>query len=992
MGLAHDAMWSNYHIMKFSQHLTLSLGAIILISASCREKSTTSTVTPEKTSSNPDVSNTGTPDAQPTDPITRPWAQEKSDIKSDSNVTYGTLPNGMRYILMPNSQPPGRVSMRLHIAAGSLMERDDQRGVAHFLEHMVFNGSKNFPDASKLIPQMQRLGIAFGAHANAYTSFDETVYMLDLPNNEADTLKLGFDVMRDFGDGAFLRDAEIDKERGVILSEKTSRDSVQMRLMEKQFDALLPDALLAKRFPIGTEEIIKSAPRTAFTDFYTQYYAPSRMTFIYVGDFDAKEAEKRITSTFDSMKNPTVLGADPELGSIPSGHGFKTLVMADKEVASTDLTLMALKPFEKKADTKANRGEKLPLGLASAILSRRFAILSKKENSPISSGDAFAQNLFKFVRLGGVSVNAKDHNWKDALPILEQELRRAIQYGFTPSELEEVKANLINGYEQAVKTAPSRKTNNLASSLAKHIHSEAVFSTPEDDLAILRENVAKITTETCHNALKKFWDTQDITLVLTTNKPQDDADATLTRIYKKSTAVAVQAPEKKSAVSFAYTDFGTEGKIAKQSHIKDLDFTQVSFHNGCSCNIKKTDFNKNSINLTTRVGGGKLTMPKDKSGLDMFASAIFSAGGLGKHSADDLQRILAGRNAGIGFKVGDDAFTLSGSTTTEDLELQLQLLCAYLTDPGLRPEGERMFKAQLPAIFSQMKHTQGGSQSKMSALLRGNDPRFIFPTLEQATALSTEDVKKWVTPALLNDYMELSIVGDLDIDKVLPILARTVGTLPKRAATKPAYTEQRIIANLPSPPLEKRYTFESRIPTGTAIVVWKATDLTKDSISITRRLGVLSSILSNRMREKIREELGEAYSPYAGFQPSDTFKDLGYMLAVSPGKPEQAEGVSKIIIEIGDKLAVEGCTQDELTRALEPKLSELKTTLRQNSYWLGTVMSQSQEQPYRLDWARQRDSDYKAITVEEINALAKQYLGKGNTFRFEIVPEEKKGE
>ena len=174
----------------------------------------------------------------------RPWAQQSSDIKADPRVTYGSLPNGMRYVIMPNQQPLGRVSLRLHIAAGSLMEREDQRGIAHFLEHMLFNGSKNFPDASELIPKMQRLGIGFGSHANAYTSFDETVYMLDLPNTEKETLDLGFTVMRDFGDGALLRAEEIEKERGVILSEKTSRDSVSMRLMQQQFDALLPDALL----------------------------------------------------------------------------------------------------------------------------------------------------------------------------------------------------------------------------------------------------------------------------------------------------------------------------------------------------------------------------------------------------------------------------------------------------------------------------------------------------------------------------------------------------------------------------------------------------------------------------------------------------------------------------------------------------------------------------------------------------------------------------
>ena len=918
------------------------------------------------------------------------WAHQQSDIKADSRAVYGTLANGMRYVVLGNQQPPGRVSMRLHIAAGSLMERDDQRGVAHFLEHMVFNGSKNFPDASKLIPQMQRLGIAFGAHANAYTSFDETVYMLDLPNNEPDTLKLGFDVMRDFGDGAFLLESEIDKERGVILSEKTSRDSVQMRLMEKQFDALLPDALLAKRFPIGTEEIIKSAPRSAFTDFYRDYYNPSRMTFVYVGDFDPQEAEQRIIATFGSMKTPENAVKSPELGNLPSGHGFKTLAMADKEVATTDLTLTVIKPFQQKNDTKATRAGKLPLSLAHSILSRRFSILAKKENATITSGSAYDYDLFKFTKIGGISVDAKDHNWQAALPVLEQELRRAIQHGFTEAELEEIKANLINSYELSVKAEPSRKTNDLASSLAKHVHKDAVFSTPSDDLAILQENISSITPETCHRALKEFWDTEDVTLVLTTNTALDNADEALNSLYHKSILSEVSPPEQKATASFAYADFDKPGTVVNQSRIEDMDITQVSFHNGCKCNVKKTDFDKNSVTVTARIGAGKLTMPKDKPGLDLFATSAFKAGGLGKHSSDDLERILAGRNANISFHVGEESFSLSGSTTPEDLELQLQLLCAYLTDAGLRPEGERMFKAELPSIFSQMKHTPAGAQSEMTALLRGNDARFVFPTLEQAQALSTEDIRSWVIPALKNDYLELSIVGDLEIEQTIPILARTIGALPKRSASKPDYVELRTLSNLPVPPLIKRYTFESRIPTGMAIVTWKATGMDKESIGATRRLSVLSTILSNRMREKIREELGEAYSPYAGFQPSDTYKDLGYLLAVSPGKPEQAERVGKIIIEIADKLAKEGATQDELTRALEPRLSELKKSLRQNSYWLSTVMSQSQEQPYRVDWARNRDADYANIKLDEINALAKQYLGQDNTIRFEIIPQQEK--
>jgi len=954
--------------MKFTHHFITSLGALAVLTSSISSvsaKEAPATITPA------------------------PWAQDASDIAPDATVIYGKLPNGMKYILMPNQQPPGRVSMRLHIAAGSLMERDDQRGVAHFLEHMVFNGSKHFPDSSELIPKMQRLGIAFGAHANAYTSFDETVYMLDLPNNHDDTLKLGFNIMRDFGDGAFLRNEEIDKERGVILSEKTSRDSVQMRLLEKQFNAVLPDAKLAKRFPIGTEEIIKAAPRTAFTDFYNQYYIPSRITFIYVGDFDAKAAEKRIIESFGSMKNPTNPGAKPDLGKVPTGQGFKTLVLGDKEVTSTDLTLMSLKPFEQKPDTKANRAEKLPISLANAMIDRRFSILAKKENATISGGGAFKEGLFDFVEMTGISVDAKNHDWKAALPVLEQELRRAVQYGFTDNELAEAKANLINAYERAVKAKPSRKTPALASTLAKHVQAQAVFSTPKDDLTILKANLAKVTPEACHQALKQLWDTQDITLILTTNKPSTDEDAALVSLYKKSQATTVTAPEKKAAVNFAYTQFGSKGNITNTHHVKDLDITQIHFDNGCSCNIKKTDFTKNSISLIARVGSGKLTMPKDKLGIDTFASATFIAGGLGKHSSDDLRSILAGRNASTGFGVTDDAFVLTGATTPEDLELQLQMLCAYITDPGLRPEAARQLKSQLPAVYAKMKHTQAGSQSKITAFLHGNDPRFVFPPQDQMEALTLDDVKSWVVPALKKGALEISIIGDLDQDKVIPILARTIGALPKRSTSKPAYTNERLLNNRPNPPEVKRYTFESRIPTGAAMVVWKGPGLDAKSIGTTRRMGILKSILSNRMREKIREELGEAYSPYAYVEANDVYKDLGFMIAVSPGKPDQAEKVGKIIVEIGEKLAAEGASEDEFQRSLAPRLTMLKKSLRENSYWLGTVMSQSQEQPYRLDWARERNKDYDNMTVTEINALAKKYLGNKNAYRFEIVPTSK---
>jgi zinc protease len=257
------------------------------------------------------------------------WPHEQSDIAIDPAIHFGQLDNGLRYAILPNAEPPGRVSLRLHVGAGSLDEAEDQRGLAHFMEHMVFNGSRNFPDVEALIPQMQRLGIAFGAHANAYTSFDETVYMLDLPNTDTDTLDLTFTVMRDFADGALIKPEEVEKERGVVLAELKSRDSVGMRLMEQRLAFLMPDFLASERLPIGLQSIIETAPPERFIEFYKTHYIPSNMAFVVVGDIDPVAIETRIREIFYSMQNPDTPYLEPDLGTLPKDFGFRAGVFTD---------------------------------------------------------------------------------------------------------------------------------------------------------------------------------------------------------------------------------------------------------------------------------------------------------------------------------------------------------------------------------------------------------------------------------------------------------------------------------------------------------------------------------------------------------------------------------------------------------------------------------------------------------------------------------------
>ena len=933
------------------------------------------------------------PDEKPSTPPSvaveaREWPQAKSDITPDPSAVFGKLENGMRYMILPNSEPPNRLSLRLHIAAGSLMEEEDQRGVAHFLEHMVFNGTKRHKDANTLIREMQTRGIAFGAHVNAYTSFDETVYMLDLPDLKPDTMKLTFGVLRDFADGALLSAEEIDAERGVILAEKASRDSVEYRMMLKQFQTMLPGSLIGERFPIGEEVVIKNAPRQRFVDFYQKYYTPERMTFVAVGNIDAAELELTIKETFGTLVNPEKPGDDPAMGEVAIPEGVKPHIFSDPELTSTDVSLNLVRPFERKPDTKETRAARFPVEIAHSILGRRFERITKQEKSPVSGGSASKFALFNELEMGSVSLTAADDRWQEVVPVLEQELRRAKQHGFTEAELSEAKANLLNAYREEVKRKDTRKSDSLATAIASSVNQGSVFSTPEADLALAEEILNGITVAEVHADFVKFWEAPGYHLVLSTKKAPEDAAETLAKLYEKSADTAVEPPAARAMIPFGYTDFGTPGTIASTAEIKDLEITQIKLANNVRINLKKTDFEKNRIRMMARIGSGQLSQPKDTPMLDKFANAVFDGGGLGKHTNDELSEILAGRNASVGLSIGEDAFTLSGSTTPDDQLLQLQIMVASLTEPGYRPEALWQFQKAIPMLFQSIKHTTSGPMMEMNAWLHGGDFRFTIPTQEQISNYTIDQVKAWLTPELEKGYLELTIVGDFDQEALLKDLLATFGSLAKRDAAPPVKTALSRKVDFAEPPSEKTFSYESKIPQAAATAVWK-TDGMRGNIPEVRRLNVLSEIYGDRLREEIREKLGASYSPNAAVGGSDALEGMGYLIGQSIGKPDDIPLLLTTMETIAKELSEKGATQDELNRALAPTLSNLEKTLRDNSYWLSTVLSQSQADPEKLELARSRDKDYRSITLKDINALAKKYYTQKNLHKISILPKEK---
>ncbi len=912
------------------------------------------------------------------------WPQQKSDLKPESQAVFGALENGLRYVILPNKYPmPGRASMRLYMNAGSLMEEDDQQGMAHFLEHMAFNGSKNFP-AGTMVEKFQRLGMGFGADTNAHTSFKETVYKLELPRVDEKMLDEGLQLFRDDLDGMLLDEKEIDRERGVILSEKLARDSVEMRIMEDEYHYLMPDAIIASRFPIGTENSIKGMTRGRFVDFYEKWYTPGRATVVLVGDVDTKLAETLIKKHFSDAKARRGESPEPSFGKLTSGRGITARLKTEMEAPMTEISIESISPASNQPDSAAKRRTKMIRLLADAMLNQRFSELSQKPGSPFMEAESHNFEMLKFMQGNGISIKCKPEQWKASLTVAEQELRRALEHGFTTAEFDEAKATILKMSRLRAEQKDTRKNADLANGFVVALADDHVFTDPVDDFKRVEAELAAVTAEDSLAALRKSWATKDLVIYIGGNLKLDNASATILAAYEESHKQPVAAPKQEQKVDFAYTVFGAEGKVAKREDVKDLEITQAVFANGVRVNLKKTDFEKNGVRILVSFGGGKLTAPADKPGIIPYAQSVFEAGGLEKHSVDDLRRIFASKTVGTDFAVGDDSFILSGKTTPGDLLDELQLLCAMMVAPGYRDSADQQFKKNIEAIYTQLEHTaEGMMQNEVVGFIHGGDQRFRFPKREVMEQRSLAELKAWLAPALRESYLEVAVVGDIDVEKTLPLIGATFGALPKRADKKPDYAKERIV-KFPSEAKEKDFDFSSEIQRAYAFAYWPTSDMS--DIQRTRRLMLLGQILDDRLRLKIRQELGETYSPNSYHVPSDTYTDYGYMTAMATLKPEQVTKVKPMFAQIGQGMIDGGITDDEFQRAREPMLQQLAQMRRDNGYWIKSVLRNCQEHPERLNWSRSMITDIKSITKDDMVQMAKKYLTAARCLTVGLIP------
>lgn len=910
------------------------------------------------------------------------WAHAASDLTPDPDIRFGTLPNGMRYAIRKQQVPPGQAAIRLWFDAGSLMETDQQQGLAHFLEHMAFNGSKGVKEGD-MVKILERLGLAFGADTNASTGFEETIYKLDLPKTDAETVDTSLMLMREAAGNLTIDPKAVDRERGVVLSEERSRDTPAYRMLQARLAFLLPGQRVPNRYPIGKVEVLKTAPAAQLADFYHRYYRPERAVLVAVGDFDVAAMEAKVRARFGDWKAQGPAGAEPDLGQVKPRKTEAKLVVESGLPLS--MQIIWVRPPDTDPDTVAERRGDLVRRLGFAVLNRRLSALARQPSPPFIAAGAGAGDQVQSAEITTIGVNAETSRWRQALAAVDQEQRRAVLYGVRQDELDREIEEMRTLYKAAVAGAATRRPADLAGEIVASLPDDDVVTSPAQEAALFEAAVKGLKAEPVSAALKDAFRGEGPLLLMASPQPVEGGEQTLLAEFAAAQKLAVAAPAAPSQVAWPYASFGPSGKVAERRELADLGATFVRFANGVRLTVKPTKFRDDQVLVRVNVGDGLLDLPKDARNMEWIADALVE-GGLKKIANEDMERVLASKLYGANFAVNDDGFVLVGGTRTGDLPTQMQVLAAYVAEPGWRPEAFERMKAARATAHDQLEATTSGVLSRdLGALLHPGDRRFLFPTRQEIAEAELDDLKAQIAPQLAAGAIEVVIVGDTTVERAMESVAATFGALPPRPGPKTIPPNQRQMA-FPAGVAEPVVrTHKGRADQAVGYMAWRTSDYWANP-QRARETTILGEVMRLRLTEELRETQGATYSPNAGSNHSLVWTGWGYLAASVEVPPEKLAEFFADVSKIAADLRTREISADELARAKKPRIEGLERSRRTNNYWLAQLAG-AQADPRRLDIIRDQIQGLKRVTPADVQRAAVTFLNDEAAFKLSVRPE-----
>lgn len=914
------------------------------------------------------------------------FAQNTEKFDLDPKVVKGKLPNGLTYMVRENGKPEKKVELRLVVKAGSINEDDDQQGLAHMAEHMAFNGTKNFKK-NELISFLQDIGVGFGNDLNAYTSFDETVYILPIPVDKPGNLEKGFQILEDWAHNVTYLDEDINNERAIILEESRTRKGSEDRMFRKVFPEQFKGSKYANRIPIGIDSLIAKFPVDAIKRFYRDWYRPDLMAVVVVGDIKKEDAVALIKKHFSGLKNP----ANPRLRlyeDIPAYTSAKTMVIKDDEATSYDFNWSF--PVKKKmpSNTLFAYRENIVEDLYTSMLNARLRELTQKENPPFVYAYGYFGSYAKFHNGFQIAASSGTNDIRKTVDAVTIELERIKRFGFTEPELERAKKDQLTSFERSWNNREKRESSTFADEYVRHFTDEEVIPGIEKEFEVVKQSIPTITLSEVNALTDQFRNEKNYFSYVM--GPQQSGSITAPSDTELLAALSLKDKpnvtpyQEKAIASSLLTKEPAAGKIMSQTKDEKLGTTEIKLSNGITVSLKKTDFKADQIILSSyRYGGNAGYTVADKFSAEN-AVAVVTSMGAGNFSPVDLRKALAGKSANANPYISATGEGFKGNSSNKDVEIMLQLLYLYATEPRIDTGLFKSYIQKNKAQFAMMganpqfafidtlyKTLFNGNPLAPTALPKSDN--YDKVNLERAVAIYKER---------LSDFsgMHFDIVGSFTEAEILPLLAKYIGGLPA-SGKKYTYTDNKVRPFNGDKELIFKKGKEKQ-----SLVLIISSGVTPYSAEKSFHMQALSEVLNIKIIEELREKIQGIYGGGTNGGLS-RIPEGNFQFALQlPCGPDKVDTLIKAYNAELRSIATKGVEKSYLDKVKKQWMEEYKTSIKTNEYWINKLQQfrQGDNTPERMF---HYEKYVEALSSADVQAAANLVISARTKLTAVLLPE-----
>ncbi|MFT4153152.1 M16 family metallopeptidase [Parafilimonas sp.] len=905
-------------------------------------------------------------------------------VPVDSNVIVGKLPNGLTYYIRQNRKPENKVELRLVVNAGSVLEDSSQQGLAHFMEHMNFNGLKHFPK-NEIVNYLQSIGVKFGADLNAYTGFDETVYILPIPSDNAAKLDSGFTILEDWAGNALLDTTEINKERGVVLEESRLGKGAGERMRAKYFPELFNGSLYAKRLPIGIDDTVRNFKPATLERFYKTWYRPDLQAVVVVGDIDPAVAKAKIEEHFSHFTNPANEVQRPSVIDVPVRTESKAVVLTDKEQTNTILQVFNYVEKDTPVVTWADYRQSVVEGLFNSIISQRLSELTQQANPPFLFAGTSFQGFIRGYRAFTSFIFLGDKPAQPAIDSLIKTTESVKQYGFLQSELDRAKMSLLNQTQSAYKDADKTESSRFVSGYVENFLEGTPITGITNRYRFLQQVLPTITLAEVNDVAKKMNSSQGKFALLMAPETAKDLPgdtgllAMLSEAYKQPVTAYTE-----NAIGTSLLDKKpTAGKIISEKKNDALGTTDIAFSNGISVTIKPTTFKNNEIQFDSWRWGGYENYPLSQKYSAVNAASIVQSMGVSNMSPTELRKFMAGKTAGVQPYINNSEEGIQGNCNVQDLETMLQLLYLYVTAPR---RDDNLFQAFISAQKGFIKNLAANPNSYFSdtltKVLYNNNPWADgIPKPANYDAINPDTVMAIYKNIFSNMYgIHFTFVGNINVDSIKPLLALYLGSLPgKQKESK--YTD---VGLRPVKGVKNFTVQKGNEPRSLVRIIF--TGETKFSYEDALKLDMLAEVMNIKIIEQLREAMSGIYG--GGMGGSVMARPYNhYSVSVSfPCAPENVDTLTKALFAIIKDVQQNGVAASYLEKVKANIREQYAVDIKTNDYWLDNL-SRAFIDKQNPEWILKYNEAAQALTVKDIQDAAVKYLNMNNYIKAVLMPE-----